>query len=101
MVWAMLVFSWIWSLVLSLPPLLGWGSFKPGKKYFRNLGNYLFSSPNLGNNLLIYLISKEILEQKTLKGLPILQITPISYQEMRKTGFLLNIFVSETFQQIN
>ena len=40
-VWAMLVFSWIWSLVLSLPPLLGWGSFKPGKKYFRNLENYL------------------------------------------------------------
>ena len=30
----MLFFSWIWSLVLSLPPLLGWGSFKPGKNFF-------------------------------------------------------------------
>ena len=22
--------TWIWSLVLALPPLIGWGSFKPG-----------------------------------------------------------------------
>ena len=31
-VWVMLVATWVWSLVLSLPPLFGWGSFKPGKK---------------------------------------------------------------------
>ena len=27
----MITFSWVWSIFLSLPPLLGWGSYRPEK----------------------------------------------------------------------
>ena len=27
----MVAATWTWSLLLSFPPLLGWGSFKPGE----------------------------------------------------------------------
>ena len=27
----MMAFSWVWSISLSLPPLLGWGSYRPEK----------------------------------------------------------------------
>ena len=26
---AMILFSWMWGLILALPPLFGWGSYKP------------------------------------------------------------------------
>ena len=39
-VFGMTVTIWIWSLILAMPPLFGWGSFKPGlaqlpRKYFQ------------------------------------------------------------------